>query len=243
MRDALGKSGRPIYYSISKGDPMSYAGAKGQALANSWRTSIKVRDGWNQMKANFLLNNDYQKFAKPGAWNDPDLLYVGLGWLSAVEEQTQFALWCLAKAPLLLSTDLTALTPQQVSLLTNPGLLAVNQDPTSTQGGCVSNCFHQSNRVVVYGGPQNTGVQGKPYFAAVAVNWGDRESEATDLDFRLIDNIVCKGCFSALDVQCDVYDLMSGFMIGTYRNVMTTQALEPHTSIAYKFKCKYIAVQ
>lgn len=80
----------------------------------------------------------------------------------------------------------------------------------------------------------------KPYYAAVAVNWGDLDSEATNIDFRLIDGIVCKGCYSALDVQCDVYELTGNFMIGTSVNVMTTQALEPHGSIAYKLMCKYI---
>lgn len=119
MRDALAKSGRGIYYSITKGDPMSYSGLQGSQLANSWRTTIKVRDGWEQVKANFLFNNDYSSFAGAGAWNDPDLLFIGLNELSPVEERTHFALWCLAKAPLLLSVTLDKLTNSQISLLTN----------------------------------------------------------------------------------------------------------------------------
>ncbi|TNV78155.1 hypothetical protein FGO68_gene4876 [Halteria grandinella] len=74
MRDALAKSGRGIYYSITKGDPMSYAGMQGQGLANSWRTTVGGASGWNRVKTNFLRNNDYSSFSAPGSWNDPDLL-------------------------------------------------------------------------------------------------------------------------------------------------------------------------
>ena len=69
---------------------------------------MKVRDnGWEVMKANFLLNDDYSQYAKAGAWNDPDLLHIGLNKLTPTEERTQFTLWCLAKAPLLISAPLS----------------------------------------------------------------------------------------------------------------------------------------
>lgn len=106
MRDALNKTGRSIYYSIAKSDDNSVFDG---SIANSWRTSMKAREGWDSVKTNFLKNNLYQKKAGPGAWNDPDLLSTGLGLLSNLEERTQFALWALSKAPLLLSVPLRVL--------------------------------------------------------------------------------------------------------------------------------------
>jgi hypothetical protein len=44
--------------------------------------------------------------AGPGHWNDPDMLVIGNPGLSISEQQTQFALWSLFAAPLMISADL-----------------------------------------------------------------------------------------------------------------------------------------
>ena len=41
----------------------------------------------------------------PGGWNDPDMLEVGNGGLTHEEEKTHFAMWALAKAPLIIGCD------------------------------------------------------------------------------------------------------------------------------------------
>ena len=54
-------------------------------------------------------------FAKPGNWNDPDMLVVGhVGWgnlhptrLTPDEQYTHISLWCLLSAPLLIGCDMT----------------------------------------------------------------------------------------------------------------------------------------
>jgi len=111
MRDALNKTGKGIYYSLARTDPLT-VGTYGPSTANSWRTTqIKLRNGgWESVRAAFQRNNEFAAISKPGAWNDPDVLDIGTGWLSLTEEKTQFALFALAKAPLLLSCDITALT-------------------------------------------------------------------------------------------------------------------------------------
>ena len=61
-----------------------------------------------------------------------DMLQVGKGKSSLNEWRTNFILWAIAKAPLLLSTNLTALAashPSLLPLLTNSELIAINQDP------------------------------------------------------------------------------------------------------------------
>jgi alpha-galactosidase len=53
---------------------------------------------------------------------------VGNG-LSIEQEHSHFALWAMMKGPLLMGTDLTNLTQEQIDILQNKYLLAFNQDP------------------------------------------------------------------------------------------------------------------
>ena len=69
-------------------------------------------------------------FAGPGHWNDLDSIEVGNGatnGLTPDERQTMLTLWSIESAPLLLGTDLTKLDPFDVTLLTNPEVIAVDQ--------------------------------------------------------------------------------------------------------------------
>lgn len=67
--------------------------------------------------------------AKPGAWNDPDMLEIGNGGLSHDEEKTHFALWALVKSPLIIGCDLVNIKKESLDILTNKNLIDVNQDP------------------------------------------------------------------------------------------------------------------
>ena len=55
--------------------------------------------------------------------------------MTDVEYGTMFALWCLAKSPLMLGVDLRTLTRESTAyaIITNPGLLAVNQVQTTIE--------------------------------------------------------------------------------------------------------------
>ena len=81
---------------------------------------------------------------------------------------------------------------------------------------------------------------GKSYYAAVAVNWADDYDQGLSFDLRLVKDIVCFGCVSAKDVQCDIYDLWSNYRIGTVTNTFSVPAMSPHGSTAYKLSCKYV---
>ena len=54
--------------------------------------------------------------------------------LSAGENRIYFALWCLMKSPLLLSSNLPALDPSLIALANNTELIAINQDGLGVQG-------------------------------------------------------------------------------------------------------------
>ena len=71
---------------------------------------------------------------RPRHRNDPDLLEVGNGGMTATEYISQMSLWSLVKAPLLISTDLTNMTAETLAILSNKEVIAVNQDPQTLQG-------------------------------------------------------------------------------------------------------------
>lgn len=66
-------------------------------------------------------------------WTDVELLQVGNGHLSANETAAHFYLWVALHAPLVLSTRISSLSAADISLLSNPELLSVNEDALGSQ--------------------------------------------------------------------------------------------------------------
>lgn len=139
MHDALNNTGRSIFFSIcewGRDDVTSWA----PSLANSWRTTNDIKDFWLSMKLNYYLSAFHAAQAGPGHWNDPDMLEVGNNGMTFTEYQTHFALWAIAKAPLILGNDLTKLDEQTYSIIANPEVIAVNQDSLGEQATCKVEC-------------------------------------------------------------------------------------------------------
>ena len=57
------------------------------------------------------------------------MLEIGNGGLTLEEEKTHFALWAIAKAPLIIGCDLSIAPKESIEILKNQDLIAVNQDP------------------------------------------------------------------------------------------------------------------
>ena len=108
---------------------------------------MDINDSWRSMSGIGFGQAGHEKFARPGNWNDPDMLVVGLvGWgpnlhptkLTADEQYTHISLWCLLSAPLLIGCDMSRLDEFTLSLLTNDEVLEVNQDPLGKQAARVA---------------------------------------------------------------------------------------------------------
>jgi len=65
------------------------------------------------------------------------VLEVGNGGMSDTEYVTHFSLWSITKAPLIIGCDVTKMSAATLSTLTNPEVIAVNQDPLGVQGNKV----------------------------------------------------------------------------------------------------------
>ncbi|AQT69427.1 Alpha-galactosidase A precursor [Anaerohalosphaera lusitana] len=146
MREALDEVDRDIVYSICQygwGDVWEWGEEVG---GNLWRTTGDIYDSWSSMAGIGFAQNKCSPYAKPGHWNDPDMLVVGkVGWgpnlhdsnLSPDEQYTHISLWSLLSAPLLIGCPIEQIDEFTMNLLTNDEVLGVNQDPLGDQASRV----------------------------------------------------------------------------------------------------------
>jgi alpha-galactosidase len=133
FRDALAKTGRAIVFSICEwgyNQPWDWAPKTG----NLWRTTDDISDSWPSMLGNLDQSAQHASVAGPGAWNDPDMLEVGNGGMTEDEYRAHFSLWAIEAAPLIAGNDLRTMSAETKTILTNPEVLAVDQDSLGAQG-------------------------------------------------------------------------------------------------------------
>lgn len=114
-------------------------------IATSWRISHDISDRWIAVYSIIRQSLYLSAYAGGGHYNDMDMLEVGRS-LSAEEDKTHFGLWCIMASPLLIGCDLTTLRPETLELLTNPELIALNQDPLGLQAYVAA---HEGNTYVL----------------------------------------------------------------------------------------------
>ncbi|KAK1304560.1 Alpha-galactosidase [Acorus calamus] len=105
----------------------------GASVGNSWRTTNDIADNWESMVSRADQNEVYAEYARPGGWNDPDMLEVGNGGMTKDEYIIHFSIWAISKAPLLIGCDLRNMTKDTMEILGNEEVIAVNQDPLGVQ--------------------------------------------------------------------------------------------------------------
>lgn len=183
---------------------------------NSWRTTGDIRDNWKSMSRIGFKEVGLESYAGPGHWNDPDMLVVGyVGWsqtlrptyLSPNEQYTHISLWSLLSAPLLMGCDLTRLDPFTYGLLSNPEVIAVDQDILGKQASRVIN----AGDIQVFTKPLSDGSVAVGIF-----NIGDKP-----ISYRLqLDSINLSGKYRIRDIwrQQDIETITSSFETSVNRH-------------------------
>ena len=144
MGQALRQQPRDIVFSLCQYGMSAVWQWGDAARANCWRTTCDITDTWSSMSGIGFNQDQAAPYARPGNWNDPDMLVVGeVGWgkmhpsrLTPDEQYTHISLWCLLSAPLLIGCDLEKLDAFTLNLLENDEVLAVNQDALGQQATC-----------------------------------------------------------------------------------------------------------
>jgi alpha-galactosidase len=126
---ALLASGRPIVYSLCEYGTAGVWGWGPKVDGNLWRTTGDIQDHWKSMEKIGFDQGRLAPYAGPGHWNDPDMLEVGNGGMTATEYRTHFSLWCMLAAPLIAGNDLRTMSEETRDILTNREVIAVDQDP------------------------------------------------------------------------------------------------------------------
>jgi alpha-galactosidase len=202
MRDALRASGRRTVYSInpnSSADLTAGSRYDWSAIADLTRNTVDLLPVWDSASpvaaAGSLSSQGFTGVreqlaaaapvagrSRPGKWNDPDMLVVGIPWaqfvsghlgmlsslavpgtltaeqleqvdrllpvtpevvalvgaqrpnLSDEEQRAHFSLWAMLAAPLIAGNDVRSMSEQTRAILTNPDVVAVDQDPLVIQG-------------------------------------------------------------------------------------------------------------
>ena len=136
-------------FADSSWDAFSWA----PAVAQSWRTDTDIGYTGNIQFQWVLRNLDQDSSQYPiiqnaagppgssgigwGHWNDPDYLGPGLG-MTSTQAQSQFSMWAMVAAPLILGSDPRSLSSTSITMLKNPQVIAIDQDPLGAQGWLVS---------------------------------------------------------------------------------------------------------
>lgn len=134
MRDVLAGLDHDIVYSISEyGDHEPWTWAR--PIANLWRTTGDLAPNWGSVSDVIERQAPLAEYSgRPGAWNDPDMLQLGNGDLTLEENRSHLSMWALLNAPLFLGTDPAALSEPLREMVTNPEVIAIDQDFGGRQG-------------------------------------------------------------------------------------------------------------
>jgi hypothetical protein len=132
VADETGNPEKPILFSICEWGfrkPWLW----GATAGNMWRTTPDIRPWWPWIKIIYERNVRLYNHATPAHYNDPDMLEVGNGKLTYNQNLSHFALWCYMNAPLVLGNDLRTMPESVKDIVTNKGLIAINQDAKCKQ--------------------------------------------------------------------------------------------------------------
>ena len=192
----LKATGRPMFFSIE--NPSLVAPWDARNVSNARRVGGDIGDAFGATLGEFhTAPNVTEIRAVPGQggfFNDLDMLEIGNGRQNKTEYMTQFSLWCIAKAPLLLGCDLsnaqvmngTAADAYEIFL--NKEAIAISQDPLAMPASRIA---FSGAAVEVWAGPLEAG--GK---VLLFLNGGSTAQNAVQFPLSLLgefDNVEADG--------------------------------------------------
>jgi hypothetical protein len=141
IKKATAQTGRPMVLSVCDwGNQSPWNWAPG--MSTMWRTSQDIIYYGEQANLDRVLSNfdsaQHASAQSPGHYNDPDMLIVGMSGFNLAQNRTHMSLWAIDSAPLLAGNDLSSMSSDTKSVLTNSEVIAIDQDPLAKQGAKLS---------------------------------------------------------------------------------------------------------
>ena len=227
MGTALSVCGREILFSACNWGSDNVHRWIRSTGAQMYRSTGDINDSFGSFTEILLSQEKNFGFSAPGCFNDIDMLTVGMygkgnvgnAGCNDTDYKTQFSLWCLFAAPLMLGCDLRSMTPETLKLVTNKELIAINQDEEARPPyrlGMHRDCHIFARRLS--GGE----------FAFGLFNFGEREV-CVPLMFFQTGLTVNSGYAFALR------DCFTGEEVGTYKDYYSVK-IAPHDCAVYRGK-------
>lgn len=144
-------TGRPLFFSICEWgsqNPWFWGPGVGDIHSAIWRTGGDIippvveslHDEAHEKRVitlkNVLVSFDagiHQEAQHTGYYNDLDMMVMGMRGMTNTMDRIHMGLWAISSAPLMVGSDLTRLSPETLSLLTNREALAIHNDAYGLQ--------------------------------------------------------------------------------------------------------------
>jgi hypothetical protein len=141
-------TGHRLFFSIcnwGRESPWTWAPGIGGVKEDIWRTSGDITKpivagsidtGRTVGLKNVLANFDrgmHPEAQHTGYYNDLDMMVLGMPGMSAAPNRVHMSLWAISGAPMIVGADLTKLGKEDLEILTNPEVIAVDQDSLGVQ--------------------------------------------------------------------------------------------------------------
>ena len=104
------------------------------------------------------------------------MLEVGNGGMTSNEYHTHMSLWAISKAPLIIGCDVRNISKETIEILTNPEVIAVNQDSLGYQAKKIR--IDVDNNTEIWAGPLSDGSK-----VVLAFNRDDSQTRTTFILF------------------------------------------------------------
>ena len=189
----------------------------GEVGGHCWRTSGDLGFELDKIFDVAINNSKIRQYSKPGEWNDPDYIQIGLigttnKWgntelslMPAAKQYAYMSLWSLLAAPLIYSGDMSKLDEFTLNVLCNPEVIDVNQDQLGESGFVIEKskeCFIMVKNLAD---------------GSLAIGLFNRGKEATE--------VICDWSELHLSGKQSVRDLWRQKELGIYKNSFTAQVL------------------
>ena len=190
--------------------------------AGMFRTTQDITDTYVSIRDIALSQLENLPYSAPGCFNDLDMLVAGLYGKGSIgfgegctytEYRQHLAFWCMLSAPLMLGMDIRSMTDETRDLLTDPELLAIDQDPEARPPYVhklqFNNDCQGSEEVRILFKHLNDGT-----YAVGAFNFGDDDTKA---NIRFYDIGLDAGCGYGFQLT----DIFTGEDVGMYHEIYT----------------------